>query len=200
MRSGWRPRTERLRAPVALGRAHRPLSRADARQPSAPVRAGERVRRSEVEAAEVDLLTPTPVATGGAAAPMLEFDEVTGEIEISDADIVDPGELPEPDAPAAAPVSVGFERRGTNGCKPMKLLPADLITRHHYLKKQAEIWGARRPRQRPGLDTLERAFVLKTSDDSVRTDMERLAREGERWDHVCEIYLRAAEREARPRR
>ena len=171
---------------------------ADARQPSAPVRAGSESADSEVEAAEVDLLTPTPVATGGAAAPMLEFDEVTGEIEISDADIVDPAELPEPDAPAAAPVSVGFETPWHEWVQAYELLPADLITRHHYLKKQAEIWERGAHDNDLALDTLERAFVLKTSDDSVRADMERLAREGERWDHVCEIYLRAAEREARP--
>jgi tetratricopeptide (TPR) repeat protein len=167
---------------------------AEAKQPSA---AEDESAESEVEAADVDLLTPAPVATGGAAAPVLEFDEITGEIEIGDVDIVDSADLPEPAAPAITPVSVGFETPWHEWVQAYELLPADLITRHHYLKKQAEIWERGAHNNDLALDTLERAFVLKTSDDSVRAEMERLAREGERWDHVCEIYLRAAEREGR---
>jgi tetratricopeptide (TPR) repeat protein len=166
-------------------------------QTSAPAAQTEH-SAGDSDSAEVDLLTPSPVAMGGAAAPLLEFDEVTGEIEIGELDLVDPAELPEPDAAAAAPAMVGFETPWHEWVQAYELLPADLITRHHYLKKQAEIWERGAHDNDLALDTLERAFVLKTTDDSVRAEMERLAREGERWDHVCEIYLRAAEREGRP--
>ena len=42
----------------------------------------------------MDLTTPAPVMVGEAAAPQLEIDEVTGEIEIGELDMVDPADLP----------------------------------------------------------------------------------------------------------
>jgi tetratricopeptide (TPR) repeat protein len=152
---------------------------------------------TEADAAEVDLGTPAPMAGSGAAAPQLEFDEVTGEIEISDADMVDPVELPEPET-AAAPATVAFETPWQEWVQTYEMLPADLITRHRYLKKQAEIWEVGAHNTDLALATLARAFVLQTSDESVRSEMERLARQGDRWDQVCDIYLRAAERASRP--
>jgi len=152
---------------------------------------------AEGEGAEVEVLTPAPAAGGGTAAPQLEFDDVTGEIEISDVDMVDPAELPEPEA-GTAPTATGFETPWQEWVQAYEMLPADLITRHRYLKKQAEIWEVGALNSDLALATLARAFVLQTSDESVRTEMERLAREGDQWDHVCEIYLRAAERAARP--
>ena len=164
--------------------------------------AGARVWHPETtfegEVAEVDLTTPAPVMVGEAGAPQLEFDEVTGEIEIGEVDIVDPAELPEPSTATGAPAAAGFETPWQEWVQAYELLPADPITRHHYLKKQADIWERGAHDNDLALDTLERAFVLQTTDESVRSEMERLAREGDRWDHVCEIYLRAAEREAHP--
>jgi tetratricopeptide (TPR) repeat protein len=152
---------------------------------------------SESEVAEVDLLTPAPVVVVGAAAPLLEFDEVTGEIDIGELDIVDQADLPEPTA-GGVPAAARFETPWQEWVQAYELLPADLITRHHYLKKQAEIWERGAHNNDLALATLERAFILQTTDESVRAEMERLAREGDGWDHVCEIYLRAAERAARP--
>ncbi len=152
---------------------------------------------SESDVAEVVFLTPAPVAVGGTAAPLLEFDEVTGEIEIGDVDIVDPAESPDLPASGGAPAAAGFETPWQEWVQAYELLPADLITRHHYLKKQAEIWEVGAHNNDLALQTLERAFVLQTTDESVRAEMERLARQGDCWDHVCEIYLRAAERESR---
>ena len=147
------------------------------------------------ESTDVELLTPTPLPGSGASAPLLEFDEVTGEIEIGEVDMVDPAELPEPPVAAGAPAAAGFETPWQEWVQAYELLPADLITRHHYLKKQADIWERGAHNNDLALETLERAFVLQTTDESVRAEMERLAREGDRWDQVCQIYLRAAERE-----
>jgi tetratricopeptide (TPR) repeat protein len=164
---------------------------------SATVRAESNALPPESESADVDLLTPAPLAVGQAAAPQLEFDEVTGEIDIGEVDLVDPADLPEPATAAGAPAATGFETPWQEWVQAYELLPADLITRHHYLKQQADIWERGAHNSDLALATLERAFVLKTTDESVRAEMERLAREGDRWDHVCEIYQRAAEREGR---
>ena len=163
----------------------------------AAARAESNVLPPESESADVDLLTPAPLAVGEAAAPQLEFDEVTGEIDIGEVDMVDPADLPEPATAAGAPAATGFETPWQEWVQAYELLPADLITRHHYLKKQADIWERGAHNSDLALATLERAFVLQTTDESVRAEMERLAREGDCWDHVCEIYLRAAEREGR---
>jgi tetratricopeptide (TPR) repeat protein len=152
---------------------------------------------AEGESAEVDFFTPAPVTVGGAAAPLLEIDEVTGEIDIGEVDLVDPADLPELPAAGGAPAAAGFETPWQEWVQAYELLPADLITRHHYLRKQAEIWEIGAHNNDLALATLERAFVLQTGDESVRAEMERLAREGDRWDQVCAIYLQAAEREAR---
>jgi tetratricopeptide (TPR) repeat protein len=112
-------------------------------------------------------------------------------------DLVDPADLPELPATGGAPAAAGFETPWQEWVQAYEMLPADLITRHHYLRKQAEIWEIGAHNNDLALATLERAFVLQTGDESVRAEMERLAREGDRWDQVCEIYLREAEREAR---
>ena len=164
---------------------------------SAALHAEPEAAAPEVESADVDLLTPSPVLVG-AAVPALEFDEVTGEIDIGELDIVDQADLPEPPAASGSAAVARFETPWQEWVQAYELLPADLISRHRYLKKQAEIWERGAHNNDLALATLERAFVLQTSDESVRGEMERLAREGDGWDHVCDIYLRAAERAARP--
>ena len=151
----------------------------------------------EHEVADADLVTQAPVAADGAAAPVLEYDEITGEIDIGELDMLEPGDLPEPPAVVGTPAGAGFESPWQEWVQAYELLPADPITRHHYLKKQADIWERGAYNRDMALATLERAFVLQTADESVRAEMERLAAEGDCWDHVCEIYLRAAEQGSR---
>ncbi len=138
-----------------------------------------------------------PTAEERSATPTLEYDEVTGEIEIVDVDIVDSTELPEPPVASVAPSSVGLETPWHEWVQAYELLPADPITRHAYLKKQAEIWEKGANNRDMALATLERAFRLQTADPFVRAEMERLAAEGEQWDRVCDTYLRAAEQSSR---
>jgi golgin subfamily B member 1 len=131
------------------------------------------------------------------ASPTLEYDEITGEIEIVDLDLVDSADLPEPSAASAAPSTVGLETPWHEWVQAYELLPADPITRHSYLKKQAEIWENGANNRAMALATLERAFRLQTADLQVRAEMERLAAEGGEWDRVCDTYLRAAEQAPR---
>ena len=40
---------------------------------------------------------------------------------------------------------------------------------------------------------LERAFRLDPSDTAVRAELERIARDYDRWDDICDIYLGAVD-------
>jgi tetratricopeptide (TPR) repeat protein len=135
-----------------------------------------------------------------AAEPTLELDPqaITGEIDIDDVDILE--ETPPPQAATHTLVPViatMFESPWQEWVQAYELLTADVITRHHYLMKVADIWMRGAHDVDRALEALERAFSLNTSDESVCTEMERLAKIEDRWDTVCAIYLRAADRGSR---
>lgn len=144
---------------------------------------------------------PTPVAEAAsesAMAPVVELDPeiITGEIDIAEVDILE--ETPQPIAHPLVPViATSFESPWHEWVQAYELLPADPITRHVYLIKVAEIWVRGAHDVDRALEALERAFALNTGDEAVCAEMERLAREMGRWDTVCAIYLRAADRGSR---
>jgi len=143
--------------------------------------------------------TPAPVALDG-AEPTSELDPeiITGEIDIEDVDILEeltPPPLttrPMPPVPATQ-----FESPWQEWVQAYELLTADVITRHRYLLKEAEIWMRGAHNVDRAIEALERAFVLNTADELVCAELEHLAKEHDRWDAVCTIYLRAAEHGSR---
>ena len=132
----------------------------------------------------------------------LDGDEITGEIDLNDVDIVidDVDEAGETDMGTATPVPVvpaSFESPWQEWVQAYETLTTDLITRHRYLTKIADIWMRGAHHVDRALEALERAFTLNTADESVCVEMERLAKLEDRWDSVCTVYLRAAERGSR---
>ena len=136
------------------------------------------------------------------ADPMSELDnqEITGEIDLDDVEIVveeidasdeASGTTPAPGGP------VSFESPWQEWVQAYEMLTADVITRHHYLLKVADIWIRGAGLVDRALEALERAFVLKTADEAVCAEMERLAETHDRWNAVCDIYQRAADRGSR---
>ena len=143
--------------------------------------------------------TPSPVATLG-AEPMDELDPqiITGEIDIEDVDILEELTPPPMTARPMPPVlATQFESPWHEWVQAYELLTADVIARHLYLLKEAEIWTRGAHNVDRAIDALERAFVLNTADEFVCGELERLAKESDRWDAVCAIYLRAAEHGSR---
>jgi tetratricopeptide (TPR) repeat protein len=139
-----------------------------------------------------------PRAAG--ADPMLELnnDEITGEIDLNDIDIMVEVEEPAEAAPGGVtPVPVAataFESPWHEWVQAYEMLAADAIIRHRYLKKIADIWMRGAHLVDRALEALDRAFALNPVDESVCAEMERLAETENRWDAVCTIYLRVAER------
>jgi len=134
------------------------------------------------------------------AAPALELDPevITGEIDILDVDILE--ETPPPQSvshPMMPVIATRFESPWQEWVQAYELLNADVITRHRYLVKVADIWMRGANDVDRALEALERAFVLNTSDEAVCAEIERLAKSEDRWDAVCAIYLRAVERGVR---
>jgi len=136
--------------------------------------------------------------------PMMELDgdQITGEIDLNDVDImvdiVD--ETAEGEGSSATPppgLPATFESPWQEWAQAYEMLAADVITRHRYLLKVADIWMRGAHHVDRAFDALERAFSLNPADESVCTEMERLAKLENRWDALCAIYLRAAERGSR---
>ncbi len=128
----------------------------------------------------------------------LEPEQITGEIDILDVDILE--ETPPPQSggyPMVPMLATQFESPWHEWVQAYELLNADVITRHRYLAKVADIWMRGAHNVDRALEALERAFVLNTSDETVCEEMERLAKNENRWDAVCAIYLRAAEHGSR---
>jgi len=139
--------------------------------------------------------TPTPVAASAAEA-MDELDPeiITGEIDIEDVDILEELTPPPMTARPMPPVlATQFESPWHEWVQAYELLTADVITRHRYLLKEAEIWTRGAHNVDRAIEALERAFVLNTADELVCAELERLAKANDRWDAVCAVYLRAAE-------
>ncbi len=150
---------------------------------------------------------PTPEAAseetageGSGSEPAVELSpgEITGEIDIDDVDILDETPLP-PQAvrPLVPHITATFETPWQEWVQAYEMLSADVITRHDYLVKVADIWMRGAHDVDRALEALERAFALNTKDEAVCAEMERLAKNENRWDAVCAIYLRAAEHGSR---
>jgi golgin subfamily B member 1 len=136
--------------------------------------------------------------------PVLELDsdQITGEIDLNDVDILvdvleEPAESEAGDQGQVPAAAASFESPWHEWVQAYEQLTADTITRHHYLIKVADIWMRGAHLVDRALEALERAFTLKTADESVCAEMERLAKTENRWNAVCAIYLRAAERGSR---
>jgi tetratricopeptide (TPR) repeat protein len=167
-----------------------------------PVEVPTHHEASPAHPAPVRDATPAPasVAIRPGAEPTLEIDPelITGEIDIEEVDILE--EIPQqqpPGYPVVPVLATSFETPWQEWVQAYELLPADIITRHRYLMKVADLWMRGAHDVDRALEALERAFTLNTSDDSVCAEMERLAKSESRWDVVCAIYLRASERGSR---
>lgn len=157
---------------------------------SAPVVEAAATATSELEIGD----TASTVTEGDAmeALPEIEYDEATGEIEISDVEVIESSAVPPPPPP-------GLTSPWQEWAQAYETLSADPATRHTYLCRTAEIWERGAHDRERALQTLARAFAMQPGDEDVSSHMERLAQEGERWDQICEIYLRVAERVPRDR-
>ncbi|HEX7499229.1 MAG TPA: tetratricopeptide repeat protein [Polyangia bacterium] len=125
----------------------------------------------------------------------LESEQITGEIDILDVDILDETPAPQSVAHPMAPMlATKFESPWHEWVQTYELLSADQVTRHRYLVKVADIWMRGAHDVDRALEALDRGFVLDTSDEAVCAEMERLAKNENRWDTVCATYLRAVER------
>jgi tetratricopeptide (TPR) repeat protein len=161
----------------------------------------EPVRDLTPKPVSVPIKAPTvqPDAKEG-AEPLLELEPeaITGEIDIMDVDIMEETPPPQSAAHTMMPViATRFESPWQEWVQAYELLTADVITRHRYLVKVADIWMRGAHDVDRALEALERAFVLNTSDEAVCEEMERLAKDENRWDAVCAIYQRAADRGSR---
>lgn len=157
--------------------------------------------------------TPTPAPLVGGSNPdktiMLQVPDtasVGDEVSDEELDLVDeieelsatPPASP-PATPPRAPVSVrppgarGPDSAWEELAQAYEHLPApDAAARHRNLLSIADIWERGAHDLDRALGALERAFRLDLQDATVRGELDRIARAAERWDDVCEIYLRAA--------
>jgi tetratricopeptide (TPR) repeat protein len=146
---------------------------------------------------------PTPDGSPDEVAgsePVVELspDQITGEIDIDDVDILEETPQPQQAARSLVPrITATFETPWQEWVQAYEMLSADVITRHGYLMKVADIWMRGAHDVDRALEALERAFALNTKDEAVCVEMERLAKNENRWDAVCAIYLRAAEHGSR---
>ena len=140
--------------------------------------------------------------TGAEPGTDLGQDDITGEIDLDDVDIViDEEEVAEAATRTPPPVQgvpIVFESAWHEWASAYEMLAApDVIARHRYLLKIADIWTRGAHHVERALEALERAFTLKPDDENVCSEMERLANLEDHWDTVCAIYLRAADRGSR---
>ncbi len=156
-------------------------------EPGVPAQEAAASITSELELDDTSLQS---VAEGEAmeALPEVEYDEVTGEIEISEVEVIEASPPPPP---------LGLTSPWQEWTQAYEMLPAEPVTRRAYLCRIAEIWERGAHDLERALEALARAFVMQPGDGNVSSHMERLAQEGKRWDQVCEIYLRVAERAPR---
>jgi tetratricopeptide (TPR) repeat protein len=166
----------------------------------APVDSGVETAADEAPAKRAQPEASSTDEAPSGSEPSVELDPeiITGEIDIDDVDILE--ELPQthsPSHPLVPVLAATFETPWQEWAQAYELLPADVITRHQYLLKVADIWMRGAHDVDRALEALERAFTLNTSDESVCAEMERLARSEDRWDVVCAIYLRAVDRGSR---
>jgi len=154
--------------------------------------AAEPLLSGEIPAQDVELLSEVE--------PLLELEpeQITGELDINEIDIIEATPPPVSVTMEALPATpVHFESPWHEWVQVYELLPADVIMRHQYLMKVADIWLRGAKDVERALAALEGAFRLNTGDESVWAEMERVAEVENRWDAVCAIYLRVAERGSR---
>ncbi len=137
-------------------------------------------------------------AAEDAAAQELPQDEINEIDEIEEIEEADegagaraggkPGALPDGGARAAS-TSAWAEF-----AHAYELLPAsETNLRQRYLRRAADVWerGARDIDR--ALDAMERAFRFDRHDETVRSELRRIAGEHDRWEAVCAIFVRAAD-------
>ncbi len=124
----------------------------------------------EVGDIDVDEVTPPPPPMGRGGAPR----------------------LPPPTPARRLPFGASFETPWEELAQAYENLPAtDTEARRRYLLKQTEVWERGQKDVGKALAVLERAFRLDPDDKAVRAELERVGREHDRWDQVCDIYLGA---------
>lgn len=169
----------------------------------------EQAASHEGDEVEVDDAAVIAVALDPDSSGALE------ELDVSDLEVADdsndgapaptPPPLPLPIARAfgmPGPMAVAQETRDARAlvapfetpweelAQAYESLPAaDAGTRRSYLLKVAEVWERGQKDVTKALGALARAFRLDPRDTSVRTELERIAKEHDRWDEVCTIYL-----------
>jgi tetratricopeptide (TPR) repeat protein len=195
----WRLANKIGRYKVEVG--DRPLSTVAVSPPSIQEITAEYDLDEEGSIVETLALTPSPqTVSQEAATPTVELDplEVTGEIDVLDVDILEEAPLPSPVLPPrripSPRVIPMFETPWQEWVHAYEGLSADHVTRHRYLLKQAAIWERGAKNWDRALERLERAFILNPKDEMVCGEMERLAGEYDRWNTVCNVYQRAADR------
>jgi len=102
--------------------------------------------------------------------------------------------LPPPSPSRRLPFAAAFETPWEELAQAYDNLPAaDSDTRRRYLLKETEVWERGQRDVDKALGVLARAFRLDSEDATVRTELERVGREHDRWDEVCDVYLSAVD-------
>jgi tetratricopeptide (TPR) repeat protein len=154
-----------------------------------------------------EVATPAPVpAAGEALAAATDYVEAGGEFsdeadeqieEIGDEELVEEGEDEEVAArpPAPPPMLPSTEEQPFSTpweelAAAYEGLPAeDMDDRWVYLRKIAEVWERGQHDIDRALDALARAFHLDITDAEIRTELERIGEQYNRWDRIVAIYL-----------
>lgn len=102
--------------------------------------------------------------------------------------------LPPPSPGRRLPFAAAFETPWEELAQAYDNLPApDTEARRRHLLKETEVWERGQHDVDKALGVLARAFRLDSDDASVRTELERVGREHDRWDQVCDVYLSAVD-------
>jgi len=102
--------------------------------------------------------------------------------------------LPPPSPSRRLPFAAAFETPWEELAQAYDNLPApDADTRRRYLLKETEVWERGQRDVDKALGVLARAFRLDSEDVAVRSELERVGREHDRWDEVCDVYLSAVD-------
>jgi len=102
--------------------------------------------------------------------------------------------LPPPSPGRRVPFAAAFETPWEELAQAYDNLPAaDTDARRRYLLKETEVWERGQHDVDKALGVLARAFRLDSDDAAVRAELERVGREHDRWDQVCDVYLSAVD-------
>ena len=144
-----------------------------------------------------------------AVAVDTESSGVLEELDVDDLDIADESgaaalpppanrggapRLPPPSPSRRLPFAAAFETPWEELAQAYDNLPApETETRRRYLLKETEVWERGQRDVDKALGVLARAFRLDSDDTVVRAELERMGREHDRWDQVCDVYLSAVD-------